>query len=1043
MASTIFAGLAALTATSAFAQAPAPGQTPSDSPVGPQTPAGAPSFGPAPASTLPENSNGQPPAAVAEVVVTGSRIPQATLTSASPLTVVNDQEIKLSGASNIENLLNSLPQVTADQASSVSNGSSGTATVNLRDLGPARTLVLVDGKRLMPGDPSTPFADLNNIPSALIDRVEVVTGGASAVYGADAVAGVVNFVMKHDFQGVRLDAQYGFDEHDNNNPIRSSEGVQGISNFPLAPGNILQSLSYDVTAIFGVNAPDDKGNVTGYLSYRNLRSVTQDKYDVSSCTSLATNVHNADSYIYDGRKCSGSSNSQYGRFNNIAPTGGLLPAGANTGTYHDATNGTQAFTTSSVPAYNYAPQNYFQRPEDRYTGGFNAHYRINDMIEVYSDFMFADDHTVAQIAPSGLFAGTGSNGTSYYQVNCNNPLMTAAQQVAMCGTAAAGTSAIVNTQIGYRFAGYNRQDDLRHTNYKIDIGARGDLGGGWHYDTYLQYGTSIYSEEYVNDASIKKIQNALLVNPDGTCMSDSNACVPLNIFQTGGVSKAALGYVLTPGFKNGETTEQIANFSLTGDLGQYGIKSPWASEGVGTALGTEYRREGLTLNTDQEFTSGDLSGQGGPTIGDSGSFDVYELFGEIRVPIATDKPFAKNLSLDAGYRFSDYSTSGTTNTYKLEGQWSPTADFGFRAGYNRAVRAPNVVELFSPSAVQDVGANDPCAGVAVAADYSAACVASFASAAKKAGTTAQALANSITNIQQCPAAQCSQLVSGNADLQPEKADTYSVGIVFTPREWFLRGFTGSIDYYNIFITQVISAPNSQTILNECVAGITTACDLIQRDPSQGIIYGSTGYVTDTTINGGFQRTQGVDFAANYRIRPTDWGLPNYGSLNFSFIGTYTAELRTQPIANGPSYDCAGLYGPVCLTPLPKWRHKLRMTYTMPHFPVDVSIDWRHVGAVSLDANKANPLLANKPSGITDTADNHIHPFDYFDLSATWKIRDNLNARVGVSNVFDKDPPILDSTLLPASAPPTGNGNTYPGVYDALGRTLFVGLSADF
>jgi outer membrane receptor protein involved in Fe transport len=985
------------------------------------------------AGVSPTTANATP--ATEEVVVTGSRIRSPNLTSVSPMAVVTDQEVKLEGATNIENLLNSLPQVVAGQQSNVSNGASGTATVDLRGLGPSRTLVLVDGKRLMPGDPSLPYADLNNIPSAMVDRVEVVTGGASAVYGADAVAGVVNFILKKDFQGVQIDAQYGFAQHDNDNTeFRSLQGTQGISNFPQAPGDYTASLSKEVSAIIGANAPDGKGNITAYATWRELEPITQNNYDVSACSLALKNNGKGSSYNYNTHFCSGSSNSQYGRFN-------VVTANGTGGTLHDNPNGTQTLVSTSVPAYNYAPQNYFQRPEDRYTAGFNANYEVNKMLDIYSSLMFADDHTVAQIAPSGLFAGTGPNGGSTYQINCNNPLLSASEATQLCG-AAAGTPAVANALIGYRFAGYNRQDDLRHTNYKIDIGARGELAPGWNYDAYLQYGTTIYSEEYVNDASTTKIQNALLVDPTtGKCENDASTCVPLNIFQYGGLTKAAVQYALTPGFKNGQTVEQIADISVTGDLGQYGMKSPWATDGIGVAFGTEYRRESLDLNVDQEFSSGDLSGQGGPTKGVSGSFDVYELFGEMRVPIVQDMPFVKSLTTDIGYRFSDYSSTGTTNTYKIDLDWAIDSNFRLRSGYNRAVRAPNIDELYAPSSVGDTSASDPCAGLTT---YTQACLNTFSTLAAKEGKTEAQVAAGLTNIAQCPAAQCSGLFGGNANLTPETADTYTAGIVFTPTWSWSRGFSASIDYYNIQVYNAITSIATQNIINQCEAGVASFCNLINRDPSSGILFGQTGYVTDTDINSGYNKTQGVDVAATYTFRPTQWGLPNWGSLNVNLIATEVFKFQIQPVAQGGSYDCTGLYGPTCGTPLPRLRTKVRFTYTPPSFPAEFSLDWRHLSGVKLDANEGNPLLHNLISGvITDSADEQIDAYDYFDFSVLWHVRDNLSARAGVSNLFDKDPPGLDSNYLPASGPPEGNGNTYPGVYDSLGRTFFVGLTADF
>jgi iron complex outermembrane receptor protein len=980
----------------------------------------------------------QAPAAggeVSEIVVTGSRIPTPNLTSVSPVTVITDQELKLQGTTNVESLLNNLPQVIASQSGNVSNGGTGIATVNLRGLGSARTLVLVDGRRLMPGDPSTPVADLNNIPAALVDRVDVLTGGASAVYGSDALAGVVNFIMKHDFEGFRIDAQFGEFQHDNNN-----KGIQGTERSALYPvviptGNVRDGATTDVTVVFGVNAPDGKGNVTAYAGYRHIKPVLQGSRDYSAC-SIAT-TYNADPTVYDTRICAGSSNSAFGRFR-----GGSAPRGG----FALNPNGSQTFVPySSAFSYNYGPLNYFQRPDDRYTAGFFAHYDISKALNLYSDFLFADDHTVAQIAPSGLFAGTGANGTSTYGINCNNPLMTTLQQTQLCG-AAGGTPTIVQSTIGFRFAALPRQDDLRHTNYKITLGARGELADGWNYDAYLQYGTSIYNEHYNNDVSTSRVQNALLVNPvTGQCQSGTtDGCVPINLFQLGALSPAMLKYVVAPGFKSGQVTEQVASASMTGDLGQYGIKAPWANDGVGVALGAEYRRESLDLRVDQEFASGDLSGQGGPTLGNSGSFDVYELFGEARVPLMQDQPFAKDLNVELGYRFSDYNTAAnTTNSYKIGVNYTVVDDVKFRAGYNRAVRAPNVVELFTAPAVGLFGGADPCAAGLISGKVSATlaqCVRSGATAAQYA-----------RGIDQCPAAQCTALFAGNRDLKAEEGDTYTAGVVLRPR--FLPGFDISVDYFDIKIANLISSLPNLTVVDCVLNGNAAACSRFHRDPTSGAIFGAAGYVDATNANTGYLRTSGVDVNANYRTKFSDWGMGEWGGLSFNLVGTYTNKYEVQPATGGGTFDCAGLYGPVCSAigtgaaspastgPIPKWRHKFRVTWTTP-WPVTVSLDWRHVGSVKMDANQSNLFLAD-PLGRRDVLDAKIKSFDYLDISGTWAVRDAITLRAGVNNVFDKDPPILDANNFPAAGPPYGNGNTYPGTYDALGRTLFVGLTADF
>ena len=1062
LASTMIVGSLSL-----MAGAQASAQTVQTAPAGATAPATAPGGGGA--DVVPQSSaNGAPTSgaanAVQEVVVTGSRIPQPGLTSVSPLTVVNDQEIKLEGTTNVEDLLNNLPQAVAEQTSQVSNGSSGTATADLRGLGSNRTLVLIDGKRLMPGDPSLPSPDLNNIPAQLVDRVEVTTGGASAIYGSDAVAGVVNFVMKRDFQGVRLDAQGGFFQTDNsgNNSIRSSiSNFNSSSSTPIpVPGSTVDGRKIDVTGIIGLNAPDGKGNVTGYVEYRNLQPVTQNNRLGSAC-GLATTGDAAGSTIYgipnyDTHKCQGSSNSAFGHFKAASitdPSGNVLAStptqfqaiGASTSTsskgvvsintLSDNPNGMANFVPyTGALAYNFGPLNYFQRTDDRYTAGYFAHYAVNTMFDLYSDFMFNDDRTVAQIAPSGAFQGTGANGASTLAVNCNNPLLSAAQQTSLCGTYA-GTGNQANIIAGYRdTTGGPRQDSLRHTEYKIDVGSRGELGQGWNYDAYYQYGTSIFTEEYLNDVSVSRFQNTLLVNPTtGGCQGAQPGCVPANIFQVGQLSPAAIKYFGVPGFEEGQNIEQVISASLTGDLGQYGVKSPLATDGMGVALGGEYRRENLSLNTDTEFSSGDLAGQGGPHLGNSGTFDVYELFGEVRVPLVQDKPFVKNLSFDGAYRFSQYSTAGITDTYEGQLSYAVDRNISFRGGYNRAVRAPNVNELFAPQSVALFSGSDPCSGASPTASL-AAC--------QRTGVTAAQYGT----ITPCPAGQCSQLIGGNTHLAPEKADTYTAGFVFTPRFKYLRGFTLTVDYFDIQDRGLITAGvgGANNTLAQCVAsGSPVYCSLIHRDAT-GAVFGNNGYVEATNLNTGFLRTEGVDVEANERFRLSDFNLPmsipDLGTFNFNMVGTYTYEFVQQPVSGGGTYNCAGLYGSdKCGTPGPRWRHKARLTWSPP-YPFTLSVQWRFIDGTRFDGNSANQFLYQ---GVYNSADASLPTINYMDLSATYRIKDGLTARAGVNNVLDTNAPIVDSNVFPASGPPYGNGNTFPGLYDALGREFFFGITADF
>jgi len=958
---------------------------------------------------------------VSEVVVTGSRIAQPNLTSNSPLVTVSQEDVKVAGTATIDTLTNSLPQVFGGQNLGQSINSNGTATVDLRNLGTSRTVVLINGRRLQPGDPQTPVADLNTIPAALVERVDVVTGGASAVYGADAVAGVVNFLMIKNFQGVRMDAQYSFNQHNQHDSVAKAALL--ASKYAV-PGNRTDGGQTSASVIFGSNFDDDKGNITVYATYFNAQPVTQSTRDFAACGLYSYPGANSVNSAYDTYKCFGSSNGAYGRFTFLdAP--GVTPGTAVR--QSDNPNLTNTFVPSSSGnfGYNFNTLSYLQRQDDRYTAGYFAHYQLAPAIELYSEFMFADDRSTAQYAPSGLFAGGGAVvGQSYFEVNCNNPLMSASQQTAMCG-AAAGTPALGRVLAGYRFAAVPRTDAFSHSSYKINFGLRGDLGNSWNYDVYAQYGTSAYQDTQGGYASLAKIQKALLVDPStGKCVSGGD-CVPLNIFKAlgAGISQSAYNYLLTPGLRNGNTIEQIVSGSITGDVGQYGAKSPWADGGLGVALGAEYRRESLEYNVDNEYTIGDLSG-GSQSKNVSGAFDVYELFGEARLPLVEDKPWVKSLAVTTGYRYSRYNTGVNTNTFKAEGEYAPTDDVRFRYSYNRAVRAPNIVNLFEAQVQNLWNGQDPCAGISPAK--------SLAVCQRSGVTPAQ-----YGKIDSCPASQCGSLTGGNPLLAPETADTYTYGAVFSPR--FTPGLTFSIDYWNIRVRNLIQRGlgGAAVTLGNCLStGASVYCNAVHRDPTTGLLFGS-GYVDSTNVNTGFIQTKGLDVSANYRTDLDVIGLPDWGGISIGLVGTYTKNFVTQPISGGGTYECAGLYGVTCNVPQPKWRHRAKLTWTTP-WNVSGVLTWRHIGSSEYDGNSTNVFLNQ---GVNNKIDAKIKAINYIDLSASWKVRTGLTLRGGINNVFDQDPPRGDSVNTGAFG--GGNGNMFPQLYDTLGRNVFMSVSADF
>jgi outer membrane receptor protein involved in Fe transport len=959
---------------------------------------------------------------VGELVITGSRIPQRNLTSVSPITTVNNQEIKLQGTTNVEDLINNLPQAFADFGTFETNGSSGTSTIDLRGLGNTRTLVLVDGKRLQPGDPNVPVADINMIPPALIDRVEVLTGGASAVYGSDAVAGVVNFIMKHNFQGLQIDAEVSIGEHNNDSAQARADNVTsmnvfGLPDVNLPKGAVWAGLRNTVTITGGANTPDDKGNVEFYLGFTHLNAVNQGTYDWSKC-SLATNSsNNAQQY------CLGSSNDATGRLllESALPGSG---GGAGAGDYDIALPPVGGNMAPFNPGqdFNFAPFQYLQRVDNRYTAGEFSHYEYAPWLDVYSSFMFMDDRTTAQLGPSAAFLGNTFN------IPCNDPLLSAAQANSLCGEFAGEPGQNAQVLIGRRnIEGGGRDSETTHDDYRIVFGAKGDLGSGWSYDVSAQFGRSVLTDLNTNQMLVSHLANALDVipGPNGPVCAQGAGCVPWNIWTPGAVTQDALNYVQGVAVDTGYTTEQVITGSVTGDLGQYGFKSPWASDGVGISLGAEYRREFLVFTPDSVETSGDVSGAGtsAPTVGSQADKDV---FGEIRIPLIQNMMMFKDLTFEGGYRYSNYTSGGGNSTYKLGVDWQVIPDLRLRGSYERAVRAPNVDELFGPQITSLFGGGDPCSG------------------ANPSFTLGQCESMGVTaaqygHIAQCISGQCGAVFGGNPDLTVETGKTWSVGGVLTPT--FFRGFSLSVDYFNILVDNAVTTIPPQQILAGCAAGLTFDCGLVHRNPI-GLLFG-TGFVQSTDVNAASLKTTGVDINANYRTALSDWGMGDHGSVNFSFTGTYVHTLSTTLLGQGP-YDCAGLYGLTCGTPTPKWRHQLRVSWITP-WNLTLSAAWRYLSPTNLDFNSDQPILQGaSPFGMdTNPTDAHIPAFSYFDASFQFKFHDRYTLRGGVNNIFDRTPPIVDTNSFGISAPPFGNANTWPQVFDPLGRVFFVGLTADF
>ncbi|MFZ4164624.1 TonB-dependent receptor domain-containing protein [Brevundimonas sp. NPDC058933] len=971
---------------------------------------------------------------VEDVVVTGSRIRQPNLTTTSPVTQVTGEDIDIQGVTRVEDLVTQLPQAFAAQNSTVSNGASGTATVSLRNLGSSRTLVLIDGKRMGYGSPLDDAADLNQIPGQMVERVEVLTGGASAVYGSDAVAGVVNFIMRRDFEGIEIDGQYGFNQHNNDydgvgnlRNVIAARAAANPSQFSLPDDNVTTGFSREVNVLMGVNAPDDRGNITLYAGYRKNNKVLGRDYDYSSCSLGAPAAATPGDFA-----CAGSGTSFPGQFTNF---------GSYTYTVDDVGNFIPY--VGARDAYNFGPLNYYQRPDERYTLGAFGHYDVTDKIEVYTQLMFSDYSTIAQIAPSGNFFGEFADGfrttDGSSTIRCNNPLLSAQQRGAIgCSAADITAGAAKDMYIGRRnVEGGGRQSDIRFQSYRGVVGARGDLNEAWSYDLSAQYSRSQYTNIYRNEFSNTRLARALDVVSDPVtgqpvCSSvvagiDAD-CVPYNIFRSGGVTQEALDYLQVPLIATGWTTQQVVSGSLTADLGTYGVKSPWATRGVQAAFGAEYRRDSLDLTPDVSFTSGDGAGQGGPTLGLNGANQVYDVFAEAQIPIAEGMAFADQLSVDVAYRHSEYELGGGTDSWKIGGDWAPVPSVRFRASAQRAVRAPNVIELFTAQGFNlfDLDA-DPC-DKNVAASYAgdAACIGSNPWQV----TLAQATSTGISS----PAGQYNFLQGGNTALTPEESDTLTFGVVFTPE--FLPGFNLTVDYFDIQIDNLISSIGAQNSLDACyTAGLAAACSNIQRN-SNGQLWIGTGNVVDLNTNIGGLATSGVDVAVNYRKDLADYGWDSAGTLGFTMVGTWLQSLETDTGLgfDNSKYDCAGYYANQCGVPNPEWRHRMRVDWGTPIEGLNLAGTWRYYGGSEIAVLGADGSLGNSPAA---RIDREFDAINYFDLAATWQARDNVSLRVGVNNVFDTDPP------LSYSVGTTGNNNTYPQLYNAMGRYVFFGVTANF
>ncbi len=967
---------------------------------------------------------------IEEVIVTGSRIVRSNESGSTPVVQVDRDEINFQGTVRIEDMLRNLPQVWSNQNTGQSNGATGTATVNLRNLGDPRTLVLLNGRRLPPGSPIAGGigVDVNQIPGPLVKRIEVLTGGASATYGSDAVSGVVNFIMDDEFEGFSFDFQSSGYGHSN-----SDDDMQQIvrsSNFAVADdsrsdGEVTQ-LSFVIGGEIG-----DRGHATAYYTWRDVNAVRQSERDYSSCA-LDNNA----------TSCWGSSTIPEGRVTNFN--------NANTIGFDYKVDGSQ-FVPRAGTLFNYGPLNYFQRPDTRHSFGSFANFDISDSQNIYTELMFKDDHTVSQIAPSGAFFVTSS-------LSCANPFLSD-QQYSMltedrlsADQRTALDEYIANQKetnpgfdeegfldssfcqnnvddtltafIGRRnIEGGERRQDLRHTSFRALIGYTVDISDAWSFDISTQKGVVSMENTYLNDLGTSKIRRALdaVRADDGSVVcrsvidgSDPN-CVPWNIFTSGAVTQDMIDYLVLPLFARGTTEQTVTTAYFQGDLTDSGVVLPGANTGVIGVFGFERREESLDFNPDNGFRNGEGAGQGGATNPVAGGFSVDSYFFEANVPIVEAASMAELIDLDVTLRFSDYSTGVNAESYGLRASWRMTQEYTLRASAQRAVRAANVRELFSPTGFNLFDMDeDPCAGPITNGETAAG--KTFEECART-GVTQQHWGN----IQNSPAGQYNYLQGGNTALQPEISDTYILGLIWEPL--FLEGLSFTVDYYSIRIEDGIDAISPEFTLTQCLEGNDSQCAKIKRSRSLGDLWvgsdvNNSGHIVALQDNLAIEEVQGIDIIARYSV-----GIGDLGSLDFENVLALIQKWDQQELASAPVIDCNGYWGGECQIPTASTRNNLRVTWQTPWNAI-VSAMWRYTGEI--EAYDDGPV--------------DLDAINYLDLAGVYDIGESYSIRVGFNNVLDTAPPIAGNGAGPSIG---GNGNIFPGLYDFLGRYSYLGLTVNF
>lgn len=931
------------------------------------------------------------------IVVTGSRLNRRDLEATSPIVTVGSELLTAQAPPTLETALNQFPQLVPDTTSSTNqSGGSGVLSVDLRSLGAVRTLVLVDGRRYIPGD-ITGLTDLAMIPDLLLERVEIITGGASAVYGSDAIAGAVNFVLRRNFSGAL--AQYAYGE---------TERGDGAS--------------HKADVMLGLNAPDNRGNLTAYFSYTRRDEIF-----------AGDRAFSANPVLADAQGI-------FRPFGSGNIPGGLI--GLNTAQIPriqgvpDLNNASGACPVPNVgirfgpqgeplpfcrprDQFNYAAPNFLLRPLERYQAALTGHYEIASNVEFYGQFFYAKKENAFQQAAEAVNPSSSGQqpGTVLIPNADTNPLFTPQLRGFFSANRGFfdpdGDGVFRLDNVGRRFEEFGERNVRFATDaFNVTGGLRGNFDVGannWRWDVFYQFARTDEQQTRFGLLSRSRTTAGLdvaIVNGQARCRTQIiPGCVPVNIFGTQTLTPEQARFLSVSTSTDSRFQREVAGATLAGDL----FALPAGK--VAAAVGVEYRRESFSVVPDQVALSNDLAAINVPPIVNGGAFDVREAFGELRVPLLKDLPLIQSLAVEGAVRYSDYSTVGDVLTWKGAVDWQVTDWARVRGNYSRAIRAPNLNELFAPIGQGFIGGRDPCVRTSnPTAQQKQVCLAQGVPAAFI--DTLEVAQSQGFNVQ----------TGGNPDLREETADTFTLGLVFTPRS----NLSITFDYFDIKVTDAVSQVDAQLLVNNCFQTLDVngaPCRSITRNSSGNILS-----VNAPLLNIAERTVRGLDVGVNYNV-----GLPRFmnllsdeSRLSVQFVGSFQFEDRNIPLPGTAPVECAGFYGGPCSSDAvritPDFRAFLGLTYVSG--PITINNQIRYIDDLEL-----SPLSPPTQSNTVDAE-------TYWDLSVRAKLIDNLELFGVVNNVLDNQPPILGFAA-------GGDTNTNPQLFDVIGRQYFVGVSVRF